>query len=365
METYVLDANAIREDFRFTRNPGRLLLREAREERIRLVVPQIAFDEAVNLYREAIEEEKRAVRQARSRLERLGVSSGQGEELDVDATVAAYSSELATLLSSAHANIHPYPSVSHEMVARRAMRRDRPFDPKGKDGYRDTLLWETVLELCAEHAPIVLVSADNAAFSAKGTVDLLPELVQEVTEKGCPPASVRRIRHIEDFTSTLPTVPWAKLAVEHLLSANEEVRESVAEVLAEDAADFSQTETSVPGLPLEVDQLYIDAVHSVTDFTVVAAQTLEGEDVAVDLNAYMEVSLEVFVRKGDAYGYQGDELRIVDYDYNESFASGVEDRTLLVEFEAVYRPQEPRLEDIRVYNYLPEVAISTTGGAFT
>jgi hypothetical protein len=60
--------------------------------------------------------------------------------------------------------VTPYPATSHELLVRRAIERRRPFDDEG-GGYRDSLVWETILALLQEdESPIWLVSADGKAF---------------------------------------------------------------------------------------------------------------------------------------------------------------------------------------------------------
>jgi hypothetical protein len=59
--------------------------------------------------------------------------------------------------------ILPFPRITHEAVVKRALQRRQPFDPEGKDGYRDTLLWESLIELTANDE-VVFASRDIRAF---------------------------------------------------------------------------------------------------------------------------------------------------------------------------------------------------------
>jgi len=166
VDRYALDANAMAEDFLLERNPSRLLLREARERRIGLLVPEIAFDETVNLYRERVDELYREGRRAWRRLQGLRAVDADRTKLELNLTEveARYRQDLRATLTAARAEFLAYPSTSHEAVARRALQRRRPFDPEGKDGYRDTLVWESLLEAVDVASPIVLISGDKAAF---------------------------------------------------------------------------------------------------------------------------------------------------------------------------------------------------------
>jgi hypothetical protein len=355
IERYALDANAIADDFLFSRNPARLLLREARQGRVKIVVPQVAFDEAVNLFRESVEERRREAQKSLRRLQGLGVLSHETATVDVAAEEAAkrYAADLRATLEAANATILPYPSVSHENVTRRALDRRRPFDPQGKDGYRDTLIWETLIEAAAQDESIVLVSGDNAAFSGKKGAELRPELVDELEDRGLARDSIRRIHSISEYTDTLPTVPEKQLEFEHLASTPGGIRDYLLESIEEEAFDYSEDQTSVIGLALEVDQLFIESVHGLGEVKVEAARELEDGVIALDLVVEAEATLEVHVWKADAFGDEADDLRITDYDFNESFATGVLDRVLRVAVEAQYAPVERRLRYARPYSFIP------------
>jgi hypothetical protein len=57
------------------------------------------------------------------------------------------------------------PRVSHEEVVKRDLLRRKPFGESGK-GYRDTLIWETVLaELRREQSQMALVSHNIKDFA--------------------------------------------------------------------------------------------------------------------------------------------------------------------------------------------------------
>jgi hypothetical protein len=70
-----------------------------------------------------------------------------------------------------------WPQVSHETLVGRAVHRVPPFDTKG-GGYRDSLVWASVLELATAGSDVVLVSADRGFADPQG--ELHPDLKAEV-----------------------------------------------------------------------------------------------------------------------------------------------------------------------------------------
>jgi hypothetical protein len=355
MDRYALDANAIAADFRFRGVPARLLLREARSGNIGILVPRIALEEAVNLYREVAEGELRAVRKAERRLQALGVATGGVliEPPDVASLTSAYEQELTETLASAGATILPYPDIGHHVVARRAMERRRPFDAAGRDGYRDTLLWESLLAVAADDSAIVLVSADDRAFSPKSSVDLLPELKTELEARGLAADAIRRIRRISDFTDTLASIPVLQVAAEHWIATRADIRDAIEDSVVEEALDFDQSNTSVIGLPLRVAHLYYHEVHAVTNMAVRAARDLEGDLVGVDLTADMYATMEVHVDPPAAAAYIGTDARFERGVDEDGYVVGYVGRTVQTEIYAIFEKRAELIRRIDVYNFIP------------
>jgi hypothetical protein len=161
----VLDSNAVILDLRPREAAWSELLRAVREERVRVYLPEIVVDELI-AHRPSVHQPDvanavaavRALREARpDRLVERLLGGGSG----------------FTIL--------PYPDVPHRDVAARALARRRPFDSLGHDGYRDALIWESVLALARKRPRerLALVSRNRKDF-ADGEGGLHPDLQQDV-----------------------------------------------------------------------------------------------------------------------------------------------------------------------------------------
>ena len=75
-----------------------------------------------------------------------------------------------------------YPDTPHKELAKRAIHRKKPFDNKGS-GYRDSLIWESVVELAsAVEGQVVLLTKDKNFSEENG--NLAEELNAELVQKG-------------------------------------------------------------------------------------------------------------------------------------------------------------------------------------
>jgi hypothetical protein len=339
----VLDANALKRDRFFSKHASRLLVREAREGRIRLVIPEVVLDEAINLYREDVSKQQVNITRATLELRQLRADPGiDVEALVVNEPLARYREFLGEIIAAAGATVAPYPSIAHTDVVDRALRRDRPFDPEGKDGYRDTLIWETIKQLARQHNhPIVLVSADPKAFSpGKDSSSLHRNLLSELQALGVAEDRVTRLSDVKDFTDAhIPNVEPERVEIEHRIATEPLFRDDAYEQIAAGLLELSvgqPTDGSLPiDLPVDVDQVSVTWVNGVHDLDVLSAKPFD-DDVLVELGAGANVDLELRVRKSDA-PFLGADVYVHDADVNESFVRARTEVELSVEVEAIYR----------------------------
>lgn len=149
-----------------------------------LYLPQVVFDELLNKYKETIESHIKAIETALAKLGRLCIDGiGDVAKLHGESFAASYQSMLMDLIRREKFKILPYPKCSHREVVERALKRHKPFDEKGHKGYRDTIVWETVLELARSKAPskIAFISKNTSDFcESSGSSELHPNLKADI-----------------------------------------------------------------------------------------------------------------------------------------------------------------------------------------
>jgi len=76
-----------------------------------------------------------------------------------------------------------YPNVSHSNVAKRAIEKKKPFKKSG-DGYRDTLVWESILQVLSRNdRPDVVFVSNNRSDFWDGE-QLASDLLSDLDERG-------------------------------------------------------------------------------------------------------------------------------------------------------------------------------------
>jgi hypothetical protein len=158
----ILDSNVFISDF-WLRGTQFALLKDA-VQRIggELLVPEVVNAEVRTKYREKLAEAIRAEAKATTAVsDLLGPSASPTPSRDLDAACRAYGDHLDRELKAIGAKLLPIPEVSHQAMLSLALDRKRPFDNEGR-GYRDALIWETILKLARERGgQISFVSMDS------------------------------------------------------------------------------------------------------------------------------------------------------------------------------------------------------------
>jgi predicted nucleic acid-binding protein len=163
----------------------RRLLDETRRGNLQLVVPEIVLREAANLWAELVVDEATSHQRSLRILRQAGVIDKEHAiSLDEGSIRAAEEKRIQDLVTAAGGLIPSIPEISQDEVIERALRREQPFDQKGRNGYRDVILWESVLAL-EPGDPIVFIAKDKRAFyeDSKYEKGLAVALTTEVNQR--------------------------------------------------------------------------------------------------------------------------------------------------------------------------------------
>ena len=182
MSRIVLDTSVFVPDFRMRSATLRAVLKSARDLRDELLVPAVVVDELVNKFREDLETAREAFVRARGRLFGLLDQKRSDYKVDVALHVDEYAKWLQAEFKSQRIDTLDYPNAGHEDLVRRALERRKPFTADGQRGYRDALIWESVLcGLRYDSDETFFVSRNTRDFADPDREDLLhPDLLSDI-----------------------------------------------------------------------------------------------------------------------------------------------------------------------------------------
>ncbi len=179
----VLDTTETFNDLRLEGPDFRFLSSYVARHPVKLFIPRIVVQETANHFRESLEQAHDKLRAAGRGVTRLApeLEVTIHATFDAEQILATYKTHLDKRLKILSASLPNYDTVKMEVVVERALQRRKPFDPEGRKGFRDALVWETVLELLRQHRkPLILVTKNKRDFGEHGKLadDLLDDLKQ-------------------------------------------------------------------------------------------------------------------------------------------------------------------------------------------
>ena len=156
-----LDANALMQDPTCSGTVWHVLAHAPDAWSLRLVTSEVAVAEAVAGYSRRVDIEIAKLDKVSNSWGTLGVLDVAGPAREALLQKAVnYPDELESSLSAAGFEVLAVPPVPHMQVVSRSVGRRRPCDSKG-DGYRDTLIWFSVLLTTQENPDEVVLFVTN------------------------------------------------------------------------------------------------------------------------------------------------------------------------------------------------------------
>lgn len=346
----VLDTNAIVGDWLLGSPAARHVRNQSAYGSLALVVPDLVVREAARVYRREFKAAQRELRTALLRRQRLDAGAPDqllaqiDTSLDADAAAGRYESELRRVLERANARVLPLPTISHSRLINDALRGKKPFDQEGRKGYRDALIWHSVLGVAGCGTPLVLVTANHKDFarSADEQEKLADDLAEDLAALHQPGASQAEVRVRVSLASSIaqdfPAEDAVVLELRERLSKDRAFFATVYGQLNDHRNRVDPDVDLSPELGFDWDDLELDFVHDLHDFDVVSgAGGSGGSPSFVRIIGHADVQYHVEVQAREMM-YRPNADALQDVDWNERTDTGTFTDVLPAEldFQALY-----------------------------
>lgn len=325
----ILDTCIFLSDLHLSGSAFRVFLEGLGRTDNRLYVPRIVYDEPINKYSERLRRLSGKIKGAMSGLERY---TGRGFESpftedELDDCVRDYGDSVDAKLAAADANFLDYPDVPHEQIVARALRRKKPFG-ESRGGYRDTLLWESVLSLATNGGaePVAFISCNLSDFAVEEG-QLHPDLCEDVDARGDQCCEIRFFDSLEGFNEEHIKPSLQELEdIRAQLQANEYPSLRLNTFIEEElVSHISSTELDPVhlGLPPNYETPSLSSVHEVQGVDVLDVRQLSPDVLLIDLLASITGELDLLLLKTQYYLIEEVETcDIWDPDWSESHMAG-------------------------------------------
>lgn len=326
----ILDTNAIvRRRWRFDGPHFAILRRAIALESAQLVVPQIVVEEAKNKHREQLLNLHRLAMDRVAQLNSLLPDGRRLAELpiDLEAAVGELEGTFERDLAQLGVSRPDYLDIAHVDLVTRDLSRRRPFRDSGK-GYRDALLWETILRKVADKDDkAFLITQDLKDFCAEEDPHSLhPHLLEDLVARGLPEDAIVMCQSIEQFVDQrlkplLPTKDDVLAAIQEGTYGLFEFamffdvhREEIGRGI-----EGQLTYGSIPGWPSELlEDPHVAYVENPSEQDIVEAYAIDEDKLFLAYDVVADVNLDLFVLKADFYWISEEvELAVEEPDWND------------------------------------------------
>lgn len=322
----VLDSNIIIADFLLDSPSSKTLLESSKSGKIEIFIPQVVLDEVHNKFRERLEDAKGKIDKEYVIIKKLtqkALANSFTDE-DVAAEALAYTTRLAEIFKNYNGAIIPYPLVSHQRIAHKAIRKTKPFNASEK-GYRDALIWENVKSLIPEVGinpiknNIIFITGNKRDFCSN-EADLHQDLFDELHEGGLDETTIKVFNSTDSFANEI-----AKLFFEQSFSFKEklegkEIENFDFEELLTDALrdELDKTDLSeIDAIPYSDFDTTIRYIEKIFELAIGDVRKLNAVEYLVEVTCKAEMEIDFFMEKSYHYSSEDKGYSVEDADWNK------------------------------------------------
>ena len=328
----------------------------------KLLIPQIVCSEVTNKYKEKNDIligdiEKAASKAARhySHANDLSMYVDNIRDAVLDNTAEYFNYFLNDLCNRVGVEVIDYPNIAHKDVVERALLRKKPFDNKGENGYRDTLIWETLLEISARYpdVDIFFISSNINDFAKKtedASITLHPTLAGELT--------YNRIYNIFYYSSLNDFIKY-EIAAKYKRLENPKTFSSEFSVICTNAASLRLIEDALKGMdydnyngfPKEYETIMLRCLEDIDEVVVDDVSIIEDDLWVVETSVKAVCTFEFYIFKADFYYDEYPDYEIEDADWNEHYVFAYETFSLNAEIAFVFNDKIQKITSCEIVDY--------------
>lgn len=374
----VLDTTVLRGDMALRSGAIRQLLAWVEAEEVCLRIPEVVIREYERHYSQAGNRAAKQLFDGVSSLNGLNIALDLPEAKSLREVVRAAADKqfvhhLARLLQRDDVRM-PLPDVPHDKILQRQLAGRQPFNDSG-DGYRDTLIWHSLIELCSrlnELDVVAFVTGNHKDFCDEPEAAVLADELASELEATCS-ASPNLIRYpsLSDAIAALrPLVSWSTEPDTDDEPDEDDDREPtgiphdalsdlIAGAVAGACDELLGQELAYPddehswGLPIQISELPRD-VQNPTMWAIdpqrdtIEIQTYdeyEGGTVLCRASIDAEVTLDGFMFKSDYYS-DDPPVDVMDSDWNDYVMWVTFETRVRLTFQVTATPGTQSIEDV-------------------
>ena len=282
----ILDTTELKEAPRLYEGLLGVLLHASRIRRVRVGIPEVVRDEFERHQRRALSDSIKKASEAEMSQSRI-TGTKPPATAELEPLFSDWKRTVAMRLEAAQVTILGLPGTSHAAMLERDLGNRRPFQD-GK-GYRDALIWETVLAAATGSDSVLFVSRNSGDFADKEKKGWHPDLLDDLKARGLGEERVRLALGLKAAIDELGMIPKDEPNLAHALASGKagiDLRAWLIKGLPTVARGLH-----VRGADGQAADVQLTAVGAVETLDVVRAWQLESDVIHVVMEAVLVVDL--------------------------------------------------------------------------
>jgi len=324
----ILDTCILCSDYHMKGSYFHLLFDYIKKTKSSLIYPEVVVDEVKNKYKEKIEKYNNEYENAYNNLNKLSINKNDSiiEVNLVKTIVKDYNIYFNNRVRENNIVITKYPKISHKKVVKRALDRKKPFSEDGQTGYRDFLIWETVLNILKNSENNVVFITSNSKDFSISEDQLHPSLIGDLDEKRISKDKLLFYNSLKKFIDK-HVIP--KLSE---IEGLEKIKEKLVNNSCEEL-DFHRLlddelkelligvniDTEDARLPWQLEDVSIADITNSNNINIVDIRKLEKDELFINAIVYAECDFDCFIFKSDYYCMNDRRVIVLDSNWNEHY----------------------------------------------
>lgn len=362
----VLDSNVFCADFQMDGIAWNIFLSESRRVGLEPCVPEIVRDEVLNKFREELkdisEDVEKAVRPA-SRMVGRNIINPVPSEEEIQRLCSEYPIRINDVALRHGFIFLPYPQVSHKELVERELAGLKPFRKRQKgqksqkgQGYRDALLWHSVLEHLKEHGEPIAFVTDNSNDFGKGGLHV--DLVRDLKAIGLTHGHVKFFNSLEELNVALIIPTLQKIDQFRQVFETEASPFSVQDWVIKELPDLLWDDPGIGPFEPGHGRSRLSSVKEIRSVKIDAVRQVAVDQIMISATADIEAMVDVSADWDDYQNYP--DVREFFQSDDEPFSSVSADvpTQITVAFTLILRSQDFSVISSEVDSYQTDFGIS-------
>jgi len=305
MRYLIPDTNIFVQDFRLDGNSFKAFLGNYNAIADRVIIPKIVYQEHLNNFVKRLDGELKKLNDNYINISRLvGEEIKEPEIKKMDALLESYKSHFENKLKSVDYEIVDYPPAPLEVIAKKAIKRLKPFKKSG-EGYCDAIIWETILHILRNNKESEVIFLTNNKKDFFDGESIHHELITDLEESEISPSRLKFYRTLKDVVDNLLLAHLDTLDnLREQINTNTVPDVNVEEWLSSQLFDLIAEEAAgrvLSDLTSEDCTIHLSEIYEVLSVKVDEARVLSENNKYITLTAQIGLSIEICA---DYYQYE-------------------------------------------------------------